>query len=259
MRTIGIIGGGFTGTMTAVQLIQQSQEPIHIILIDRRKNLNRGVAYNPYSKVQLLNVIASKMSAFPDKPEHFVNWVMAKDAFCDKDEAVIANSFMPRYLYGEYLEEIWSETVRAAFEKNIKLDVIDSTVADLDKYDDTVSLILENGDTIVVDYCIIATGNQSPANVPIADAGFYKSKNYFRNPWEKVCVTNIIDNKPVLIIGNGLTMVDTVLGLLENGFRGDIYSISPNGFNILPHRHNGLKYSKLLEQLPAERVGLLEI
>jgi uncharacterized NAD(P)/FAD-binding protein YdhS len=44
-------------------------------------------------------------------------------------------------------------------------------------------------------------------------------------------------------------MVDTVLGLLEQGFKGEIYSISPNGFNILPHRHNGLKYSKLLEEL----------
>src|SRR5690606_16185978 len=29
----------------------------------------------------------------------------------------------------------------------------------------------------------------------------------------------------------------------------EIYSISPNGFNILPHRHNGLKYSKLVEEL----------
>src|SRR5690606_33943649 len=57
------------------------------------------------------------------------------------------------------------------------------------------------------------------------------------------------ENLPILIIGNGLTMVDTVFGLLEQDFKGDIYSISPNGFNILPHRANGLKYSRLVEEL----------
>src|SRR5690606_39066311 len=57
------------------------------------------------------------------------------------------------------------------------------------------------------------------------------------------------ENLPVLVIGNGLTMVDTVLGLLEQDFKGEIYSISTNGFNILPHRHNGLKYRKLVEEL----------
>ena len=53
-----------------------------------------------------------------------------------------------------------------------------------------------------------------------------------------------------LIIGNGLTMVDTVLGLFEHGFKGVTHSISPNGFNILPHRHTGFKYSLLTDELP---------
>ncbi|HLW31814.1 MAG TPA: hypothetical protein VKX40_06105, partial [Aequorivita sp.] len=71
-------------------------------------------------------------------------------------------------------------------------------------------------------------------------------------PWKIESVKDIKKNLPVLIIGNGLTMVDSVLGLLEKGFKGEIYSISPNGFNILPHRHNGFKYSKLTEELRDE-------
>jgi len=46
--------------------------------------------------------------------------------------------------------------------------------------------------------------------------------------------------------------------LLENGFENEIYSMSPNGFNILPHRHNGLVYTKLIEEL-REEVTLNEI
>jgi uncharacterized NAD(P)/FAD-binding protein YdhS len=57
------------------------------------------------------------------------------------------------------------------------------------------------------------------------------------------------DSLPILIIGNGLTMVDTILGLQDNKFKGEIYSISPNGFNILPHRHTGLIYHAHLEEI----------
>ena len=111
---------------------------------------------------------------------------------------------------------------------------------------------------MTVVYCVIATGNQEPANVKIRNMSFYESSNYFKNPWFSDCVNNVRKIKSILIIGNGLTMVDTVLGLLENNYKGKIYSISPNGFNILPHRHNGLKYNKLVEELP-DKASLLEV
>lgn len=53
----------------------------------------------------------------------------------------------------------------------------------------------------------------------------------------------------VLIIGNGLTMVDTVIGLTDNGFHGKIYSISPNGLAMLQHRHGGVAYKGLIDEL----------
>src|SRR5690606_36862552 len=86
-------------------------------------------------------------------------------------------------------------------------------------------------------------------NPKIRNTDFYKSPNYFQNPWKIESVKNIKNNMPVLIIGNGLTMVDTVFGLLEQGFKGEIYAISPNGFNILPHRHGGFQYLQLNKDL----------
>ena len=121
MKKIGIIGGGFTGTMTAVQIIDKSTEPCEIILINEKESLNRGIAYNPYSKKHLLNVITGKMSAYPDNPDHFLEWVMQKDIFKDAEISLIANSFLPRSLYGDYLCSIWAETEKIAESKMSKL------------------------------------------------------------------------------------------------------------------------------------------
>lgn len=258
MKKIAIIGGGFSGTMTAVQLINRSTKPVEIILINERETLNKGIAYNPYSEKHILNVITGKMSAYSDKPDDFLDWVMQKEAYKTKDRTLIANSFLPRKLYGEYLSDIWLNATKTADSKQIKLQVIDSIVLDLDVNEHGVSLWLANEMKLQVNECIIATGNHVPRNPRITNNKFYESKNYYQNPWKIESVKNVNEKLPVLIIGNGLTMVDTVLGLLEQGFKGEIYSISPNGFNILPHRHNGLKYSKLSEEL-AEGMDLYEL
>ena len=253
MKKVGIIGGGFSGTMTAVQLILSSDNPLHIVLIDRKSALCKGIAYSPYSRVQLLNVVTAKMSAFPDLPNHFLEWIMMKPRFAAKDEMVIANSFMPRYLYGEYIEEIWANTLKIAEQKNMSVTTVDAYVNSLVINGNEIALQLDNNEKLLVDYCVFATGNMLPGNVKIKNSAFFQSKNYYQNPWKKECVTNLKNDLPILIVGNGLTMVDTVLGLLENHFENVIFSLSPNGFNILPHRHNGLKYGKLVEELPADK------
>lgn len=258
MRKIGIVGGGFTGTMTAVQLIHQSDAPCEIIIINERETFNKGIAYNPYSDKHLLNVTAGKMSAYPDRPDDFLNWVMLQPEFINKDKTLITNSFLPRRLYGEYLNDTWKRSLPVADSKGITINVINNYVIDLELHENLVSIWLENDSKFEVDYCVIATGNHIPRNPKIKNISFFESKNYFQNPWQVESVQNAPRNLPVLIIGNGLTMVDTVLGLGEQGFKGEIYSLSPNGFNILPHRHNGLKYSKLTEEL-TDRLSLFEL
>jgi uncharacterized NAD(P)/FAD-binding protein YdhS len=252
MKKIGIIGGGFAGTMTAIQLIEKASAPCEIIVINKTETFNKGIAYHPYSNKHLLNVIAQKMSAFPDKPTHFLDWVMSLKFFKEKDPKLVANSFLPRQLYGDYLQDVWEAAINLAATKQLKLTVIEGFAVDLEVSEKTVSILLENEVKLDVRYCVIATGNHNPRNPTIKNMEFYKSPNYFQNPWVLESVTNTKENLPVLIIGNGLTMVDTVFGLLENGFKGEIYSISPNGLNILPHSENVLVYSMLVDELDAD-------
>jgi uncharacterized NAD(P)/FAD-binding protein YdhS len=258
MVKIAIIGGGFSGTMTGVHLIENVSTPLEIKLINEAEVLNTGIAYNPYSKKALLNVVSSRMSAFAANPDHFLNWLMRQDHFKDKDRLLIANSFLPRYLYGDYLKDIWKNSLKLAEKKKIKVDVICSSVNDLTILNDSIEIELKDKSRLSVDYAILASGNHLPGNPKIQSSFFSSSRNYFQNPWDIRSVSGISSNEPVLIIGNGLTMVDTVIGLLENGFQGKILSISPNGFNILPHRHNGLSYTKLVEEIRDE-TSLLEL
>lgn len=245
---IGIIGAGFSGCMTAVQLIVQSQIPIHIDLFYQEGTLATGIAYATYSNTHLLNVITAKMSAYPDKPNHFLDWVLQQAAYVNIDAYVVANAFLPRSLYGKYLTEIWENAVQMASVKGIGIHHHTQTIVHIDP--DKGVINLENGEHIKVNKIVLATGNQLPGNPKIKNMDYYRSKTYFKNPWHISSVQGLKNDLPVLIIGNGLTMVDTVFGLLEQGFKGQILSLSPNGFNILPHRHIGAKYTSILNELP---------
>ncbi len=252
MKRIGIIGAGFSGTMTAVNLIENSNEIIEILLFEKENPIGKGIAYSPYSKKQLLNVPTSKMSAFKELPDHFFNWVKSFEEYKNLDESILAGAFLPRHLYGQYLEFVWNESLSNAKAKSIKVRILRSNIIDLERKGAEIELIGEKNDRFLVDYCVLATGNIVPRNQPIENMDFYSNSNYFQNPWKIESVENLNKNENVLIIGNGLTMVDTVLALQERNFKGIIYSISPNGYHILSHRHAPIKYTKLVDELPEE-------
>lgn len=258
MNHIVIIGGGFSGTMTAVRMVEKSSAGKAITLISEKETLNRGIAFNPYSDKHLLNVVAGKMSAYSDKPDHFMDWVMRLPSFANKDRNLISQSFLPRRIYGDYLTHIWNQTLTTAKQKGILIQHIEARVAEMDVTPTGVVVVPELGAPITADACVIATGNHIPGNPRISNTAFFKSKLYFQDPWKEESVSNLPHEGDVLIVGNGLTMVDTVLGLLEKGFRGTIHAVSPNGFNILPHRHPGMVYPSIEADLQ-EHLTLLEL
>jgi uncharacterized NAD(P)/FAD-binding protein YdhS len=131
MIKIGIIGGGFSGIMTAVNLIIKAETPIEINIIDKSESIVTGIAYNPYSEKHLLNVSTGKMSAFPDDPDHFLNWVLKRSEYLGIDKELIRYSFLPRFVYGDYLKSIWNEY---RDKKNfIKVNTITGTVKNLSR------------------------------------------------------------------------------------------------------------------------------
>src|SRR5689334_14085735 len=109
--TVAIIGGGFCGTMVAVHLLSQ-QVPLSIIFINSGYPLSKGLAYSSYSHKHLLNVRAKNMSAFPDKPNHFVEWIKKHENYRVIDQSALPEMFLPRNIYGFYLKDIFENAIR---------------------------------------------------------------------------------------------------------------------------------------------------
>ena len=234
-RTIAIIGGGFAGSMTAVHLMKQHEVPVHIILINSHYPLAKGVAYSSYSHKHLLNVPAKNMSAFPDKPNDFMNWIKNHDNYGALDQNELPGMYLPRNIYGHYLKDTFDNAIRKKPE-NVSIEFIHDEAIDLEKTETQVQIYFSVSPPIFADKVLLAMGNQQPRHPDFRNDTFINSKRYFPNPWVNEAVSHPEKDEQVLVIGNGLTMVDVVFGLREKKFNGKIFSLSPHGFKILPHR-----------------------
>ena len=104
-----VIGGGFSGTMVAAQLLRQAhaaRTSLCVHLVERRSEICQGSAYATRESVHLLNVPASGMSAWPESPADFLEWNR------QRRPEVGPSDFLPRRLYAEYLQDTL-ERVRA--------------------------------------------------------------------------------------------------------------------------------------------------
>eukprot|EP01034_Spumella_vulgaris_P020994 gene20994-26930_t len=100
---IAIIGGGFSGTLVAVNLARLSTRPVRITLVNCAYPTGRGIAYGTSRPEHLLNVAARNMSALPDPPHHFVEWLRTRTEFAAVPEAELRETFIPRRIYGDYV------------------------------------------------------------------------------------------------------------------------------------------------------------
>lgn len=230
--TIAIIGGGFSGTLVATQLMRkQSNVPLQIMLIERAPKFARGFAYSTNSPMHLLNVPAGKMSAFPNDSEHFLKWAQ------NRDPNIKSETFVPRMLYGEYLETVLYEA-EANKSTEIKFKRLNDEAALIEPLPNDLGAIvhLQSGIQLPTNFIVLAVGNYLPRNPGVTQTSFYKSKKYVRDPWSANSLSMISPDAPVLLIGTGLTMIDKAIELKCRGHRGTIYSISRHG--LLPQPHN---------------------
>jgi uncharacterized NAD(P)/FAD-binding protein YdhS len=246
-----VIGGGASGMLVCANLLRNCQLPLKIVVVSSGAAFGAGVAYHTASDSHLLNVVTGKMSAFADDPDHFVRWLIDDHFFSDIEIETLGKTYLPRRIYGEYLRSVWKEAF-ARKPDAIEVKMVDSRAVEITQTGNGEFIVhLLDGKKINGDHIVLATGNAPPRNPSIPNKTFYQSQRYFNNPWLPSSVDNLDPNLEVFIIGNGLTMVDTVLSLTERKHRGVIHSLSPHGFGILQHRHNGVPYNGLIRELQA--------
>jgi uncharacterized NAD(P)/FAD-binding protein YdhS len=225
--TTVIVGGGASGVLLASRLVRRSPFA-RAIVIEPRESLGRGLAYSTRYERHLLNVPAGRMSAFAEDPEHFVRYL--RERFGDRFSA---SSFVPRPIYGDYLEAIANEA--QAFAGARLRHVRANALAVGTDHDLALRVICEDGQAYSGDALVVATGNAKPAPWIRANADVVAGDRFFASSWDEGALASTDPDAEILLLGTGLTAVDAVVGLRSNGHRGKIWMVSRRG--LMPHEH----------------------
>lgn len=231
MQTILIIGAGFSGAVTAVQLLRRANgKSLRVILLNRSGRMARGLAYGTQSAEHALNVPAGNMSALVDDPEHFLR------AARSIDPSIGRSSFVRRNLYGDYLECLL-DTAEQTCQPNIMLERITGEVETITMHASGKggAVRLADGQVFAVDQIVLAFGHFPAVEPPIEDGGFYASARYIGDPWNAAAIEAIPAHAPVLLLGSGLTAVDVATILLNQNPARAIHVLSRRG--LLPKTH----------------------
>jgi uncharacterized NAD(P)/FAD-binding protein YdhS len=261
---IAIIGGGCSGALAAVNLVDQyirsgSSRPVSICLIDDSDQIARGLAYGTTCREHLLNVSASGMSAFTRDPRHFAAWLMRRlpDA--------VPESFAPRMVYGDYLTELLEQAKSCGDSVKTSLKVIRQRASAIESTGGKAQITLASGQTMVASYVVLALGNFASANSQFgAKLNEIALTRFHKNPWDAGIAQEVLPDDDVMLIGTGLTMIDVVLNLRANGHRWRIHAISRHGY--LPQPHFDLQRlaqekptSYLPSQLPDRLIDIFKV
>lgn len=224
-HVIAIVGGGFSGTSLALALLRNpTPQPLRILLIDRAGQHGRGVAYARTAHPYLLNVPAARMSVDIDDPLDFLGFAQR---YLPQAQG---QDFLPRSLYGDYLEQSLLHAADA-ISAQVTLERVVANVETLSR-SQRWQLQLDTGINITADDVVLATGNPPPATPGSANDAL-GHPGYIDNAWSFGKLP--AETRSVLIIGTGLTMADVVLRLSDDEYRTPVmHAISRHG--LLPRR-----------------------
>lgn len=224
--TAAVIGGGFTGSLFALKLAL-ARPDFGVVLVESRQNLGRGLAYGACERHHLLNVPVSRMEV--GLQPAFAEWLAGRPGLLaealNESEGVLTNAFVPRQLFGDYMEQHLSDALSHGTVRRIQ-----GEVAKIGR--SPRRLVLSDGRQLAADMVVLATGNL-PSRLPFPVSA---SDRILADPWRPGILDRIQRDESLLLLGTGLTMVDTLLTLRSKGHKGPIHALSRHG--LLPKSHS---------------------
>jgi len=228
---VSIIGGGFSGVMAAAHLLREAaatNRNLHLVMIDRQTALGEGTAYRTPDPSHVLNLPASQMSAWPDRPDDFLDWARRSDPGAD------ANDFLPRHTYGMYLHATLSKALEQAGTGTSVEFRRDEAVRVLRGGSRGWSVACESGPDFDADAVVLATGHRPPDD-PLARLWWGPRARYIVDPWAELALAAIGAHESVCLLGTGLTAIDVLQTLLRSQHTAPIVAVSRRG--LLPMSH----------------------
>ena len=223
-----IVGAGFSGTVLAADLLRRPPAgATDVVLIERAAEMGRGVAYAARDFPYLLNVPAARLSADAQDPLQFLRFAQRQLPGAD------AEDFLPRALYGEYLQDVLLCAEREA-PAQVRLVRLFDEVLQIRPHAGDKPFVAQfaNRPPLPADHVILAVGN-SPPRLPTWAEAVRDHHAYVHDPW--MLPKKLTHTHAVLIVGNGLTMADAALALSEDAHRAPLlHTISRRGLMPLP-------------------------
>ena len=217
-QSVVIVGGGASGVLVASQLLRSPDPDLRVTLIERQGRFGQGLAYSAQHRNHRVNVPARGMSAFPDDAEHFWRWLQRKEP----GQHPSSWTFVPRRLYGAYLEDVLRE---AADRIPGRLVVLSEEVLAVNETRKGVEVVLGNGASLAARTAVLAVGHETQ---PARGKGIAVHAGSDRD-------TPLDPSAHVMILGSGLSMVDAWVSLSDARHTGPITVVSRNG--LVPRGH----------------------
>jgi uncharacterized NAD(P)/FAD-binding protein YdhS len=198
-----------------------------------------------------MNVQSQFLSAFPDQPDHFQNWLRVTNAAdCEQD-------FCSRQSYGRYLQQLTGQILEWPSSNGIRCfwHAQAAVAAEIDPSTHTGLVRLADGSELVSNYVVLALGNFPPLTPAFALAS-PTLPSYHGNPWEQGTLRTIGLDDTVLLIGSGLTAIDVLLGLRADGHRGNVTVVSGHGRWPKAHKEYPERYPSFYA---TELAGLTQV
>lgn len=152
---VAIIGCGFTGTTTLYQLVKKY--PVkRITVFDTSGVFGPGFPYQAgESREYLLNNTNDTMCLEPSNRQAFVEWLREHPGYSvNLDE----KTSMPRFVYGEFLEDVINRTVTEASARGVRVEFVPEEVIDLEQYDSANITVKTRSGSYGADIAVLATG-----------------------------------------------------------------------------------------------------
>ncbi len=241
---IAVIGGGFSGVITALKLIEKIPSPQPVLLFERAPTFARGVAYSTMDSRHYLNVPAENMSAFADRPSDFIDWLNSREGGSSSGAGVFAT----RAEYAQYLTD---RLKQALSESAGRLRLVPDAVVDLRPSASGYDIKSAMGRRYSAATVVLALGNLHDAQTEDPDGLI------IANAWRKEAYQRLQNSRPVLILGTGLTMVDIAIALDGAGYKGRAVAISRRGLLPRPHARTGAPVS--IDISDASRTSLVSL
>lgn len=230
---IGVVGGGASAVCLLDALAETDTPPGSVTVFEPSRHLWRGRPYQPDLETVRVNIAPEGMSVRFGDHTLFQRWLAERDAAAgagrDFADPFIGTRFVPRAVFGSYLEHSAHEALRRLEQRGWRTEVVRERVARMTPADGGVVLGTEHGRRVRVDHAVLCVGRGLPGD-PYSLTG---SAGFIADPYPLMhSLAGIDPQQRVGVVGSGLTGVDVVLSLAARGHRGRMLLLSRTG--VLP-------------------------